>query len=182
MDIKPQANQLYNKGKDAADKFDYFVCTVAGAIFAYIAQHYTPKILAIDAASLEPVSLLLLAGSFFCGLKRIELGYRIIHLDREFSILVQSPSMDAAERLKPVISKSRARSKCFYILRDRLLLAGFVTIFAAKVLQPYGADSSAHTTIAAPSADIQSPAAHPVASPIPKISPVAPNTTNKTSK
>jgi hypothetical protein len=166
------ALELYKKGKDAADKFDYFVCTVSGAIFAYIAQHYTPKVLAIDAATLEPVSLLLLAGSFFCGLKRIELGATIIHIDRDLTVLIRQESMDAAERLKPVLAHAQAKSKRLYIWRDRLLLAGFVAILASKVLQPYGADSSAHATASAPPSHIQSPAVHPVtipaASPLPE--------------
>jgi hypothetical protein len=181
MGDNPPALELYKKGKDAADKFDYFVCTVSGAIFAYIAQHYTPKVLAINAALLEPVSLLVLAGSFFCGLKRIELGATIIHIDRDLTILIQQQSMDAAERLKSALSQAQARSKRLYIWRDRLLLAGFVTIFLAKVLQPYGENSSAHATTIAQPAQIQAQSVQPMASPIP-FQPAMTAGTNKTSK
>jgi len=174
MDAKPPVYELYSKGKDAADKFDYFVCTVAGAIFAYIVQHYTPKVLAWDAATLEPVSLVLLAFSFYFGIKRIELGATIIHIDKDLTQLIHQGSLDAAEQLKPVLAHAQAKSKSRYIWRDRCLLYGFGAILLAKVLQPYGADSSDHATATAQPAQIQSPSAHqvtiPVASPLPVAS------------
>ena len=173
MDAKPPVYELYSKGKDAADKFDYFICTVSGAIFAYIVQHYSPKVLAFDAATLEPVSLVLLAFSFYFGIKRIELGAMIIHIDRDLTQLIHQGSLDAAEQLKPVLSHAQAKSKGLYIWRDKLLLAGFGAIFLAKVLQPYGADSSAHATATAQPVHIQSPSVHPVAIPIASPLPVA---------
>lgn len=72
MDESQTVLEIYKKGHEAADKFDYFVCTVAGAIFAYDAEHYTPKHFGFDFYLLEPISLLLLAMAFVFGLKRIE--------------------------------------------------------------------------------------------------------------
>ena len=56
----------------ATETFDYFVCGVAGAIFAYIVKDYSPQKLAWDWSLLTPAALMLLAFSFFAGLKRIE--------------------------------------------------------------------------------------------------------------
>ena len=56
----------------ATEGFDYFVCGVAGAIFAYIVKDYSPQRLSLDFSLLTPTSLLLLAASFYMGLNRIE--------------------------------------------------------------------------------------------------------------
>lgn len=63
---------VFRAGQEAAQKFDYFMAGLTGAIIAYIAQAYTPKKLAFDHHSLEPLGLVLLALSFYFGLKRIE--------------------------------------------------------------------------------------------------------------
>ena len=47
--------ELFRKGHESADKFDYFICTVAGAIFAYDAEHYLPRRLDFSFHLFEPV-------------------------------------------------------------------------------------------------------------------------------
>ena len=64
--------QAFDAQHKAAHQFDYFVCGVAGAIFAYIVKDYSPHKLAFDLSILTPAALVCLAGSFFAGLKRIE--------------------------------------------------------------------------------------------------------------
>jgi hypothetical protein len=81
MDASQTALELFRKGHEAADKFDYFVCTVAGAIFAYSAQHYSPRRLDFDWPLLEPISLLLLALAFYFGLKRIEASRTVTQIN-----------------------------------------------------------------------------------------------------
>jgi hypothetical protein len=181
-DDKPPTYELYSKSRDSLEKFDYFICSVAGAIFAYVAQHYTPKVLAIDAATLEPVSLVLLAASFFCGIKRIELSGTIHNMDRYLTIYQHYQNAAETERLKPEYDRNRAKGRRLYLWRNRLLFAGFVAIFLAKVLQPYGADSSAHASASAQPAQIQPQIAHPAAAPIQTLPPALPSTTKGTSK
>jgi hypothetical protein len=66
------ARALFDKQHEATVKYDYFVSGVSGAIFAYIAEHYTPQKLAFDFFLLEPLALLALALSMYFGLKRLE--------------------------------------------------------------------------------------------------------------
>ncbi len=62
----------YQEGKDAQQKFDAFLVGICGALFAYIAQTYVPRKLALDPSIFDPLALVLLAISFFAGLKRME--------------------------------------------------------------------------------------------------------------
>jgi hypothetical protein len=174
--------ELYKKSQDAADKFDYFVCAVSGSLFAYIAEHYSPKPLAIDVYLLEPISLLLLAASFICGVKRIAVCVGLIHIDQKISVCDERQDFDQHAILNRVRNKGKAQSWTWYIWRDRLLVCGFVAILAAKVLQPYGADSSAHASASAQPAHIQSQTLHSSASPIPFQLPAAAHMTNKPPK
>jgi hypothetical protein len=73
--------EIYKKGQDAADKFDYFVCGVAGAVFAYDAEHYVPRRLDFSFHSLESVSLLLLPLAFVCGVQKLRYSVRGTHIN-----------------------------------------------------------------------------------------------------
>lgn len=64
--------EMFGKSHEAGEKFDYFICGVSGALFAYIGQTYIPHKIDLSPSLLEPVSLIFLAVSFFSGLKRIE--------------------------------------------------------------------------------------------------------------
>jgi hypothetical protein len=63
---------VYDLVHAAEVKFDYFVCSVSGALFAYIAQTYAPQKIELGIPILMPLSLIFLAASFYCGLRRIE--------------------------------------------------------------------------------------------------------------
>ena len=65
--------EMFGKSHEGSVKFDYFICTVSGGLFAYIGQTYTPHRLDFSFSLLEPLSLAFLALSFFSGLKRIEI-------------------------------------------------------------------------------------------------------------
>jgi hypothetical protein len=64
--------EVYRRSHEAAEKLDYFICGVGGALFAYIGQNYIPHKLEFGISLLEPLALIFLAGAFFAGLKRIE--------------------------------------------------------------------------------------------------------------
>ena len=63
---------VYGKSVDAQEKFDYFVATITGALVAYGLQSYEPQVWAVNAATLEPVALILLLLSFYFGMMRIQ--------------------------------------------------------------------------------------------------------------
>jgi hypothetical protein len=68
-----QIQDLFSKVHAANDKFDYFICTVAGGLFAYIGENFSPDKLTTGAAAITFIALLFLAISFWCGLKRIQI-------------------------------------------------------------------------------------------------------------
>jgi hypothetical protein len=76
--------------REGIQKFDYFVSGLTGAIFAYVAQTYSPKQLGFGASSIEPLALVLLAISFFIGLKRIESSNVMMRVNHEM--------LDASEK------------------------------------------------------------------------------------
>jgi len=64
--------EVFIASLEGDQKFDYFVCGVAGALFAYIGQTYTPHKIELSISLFEPASLILLALAFFAGLHRIQ--------------------------------------------------------------------------------------------------------------
>ena len=65
--------EVYFKMQESEEKFDYFLCSITGALFAYMAQNYVPKRLEFGVSALEPLALHFLVSSLFVGLLRI--GY-----------------------------------------------------------------------------------------------------------
>lgn len=162
------STELFAHHVEATEKFDYFICGVTGAIFAYVVQHYTPSKLAFSPSVLEPVGLVLLVAAFFVGLKRIEVlvssrrgNYLIAQageqanaaLKAQFSndipirggTVVSAESAEAQrhraikerealEKKMDVVSK---KGMLLYRWRNYLLMAGFIALLAAKILEPY---------------------------------------------
>lgn len=73
--------EVFGMHQKSTEAFDYFVCGVSGAIFAYIVKDYSPQKLALDASILFPIALLLLGASFFTGLKMIEAALRCMRFE-----------------------------------------------------------------------------------------------------
>jgi hypothetical protein len=74
----PKSELVFGRARDERQKFDYFVCGVAGALFAYIPQTYAPKPLAFAPSLVEPASLVCLALSFYFGVRRIEANVKLM--------------------------------------------------------------------------------------------------------
>jgi hypothetical protein len=66
-----QIKDLFTKQHASNERLDYFMCGVAGALFAYTGQTFTPEKLSFYACIATIVSLLLLSLSFYCGYRRI---------------------------------------------------------------------------------------------------------------
>src|ERR1043165_5147916 len=97
MSDKKQSDDLYKLIQDSSEKFEYFVPTVAGALFAFVGQHYEPRKFAFDASLFEPATLLLLGLSFYFGLSRFEnvllvkkINYKILTLTEDLRVYVQA--------------------------------------------------------------------------------------------
>jgi hypothetical protein len=63
---------LYKLSLEGATKFDYFICGAAGALLAYTAQTSTFTKLETISAVLQASGILILAISFYCGIRRIQ--------------------------------------------------------------------------------------------------------------
>lgn len=164
--------ELFKKGYEATDKFDYFICSIAGAIFAYDAEHYIPHRLHFDVHLFDPVSLLLLAISFCFGLMRIDASRMVtkynhnsvdfwdkaLHLAKK----IQNPEREHGwneqqlallhqqhqeHQVAATIADKRIwdfarRASVFQKFRNLFLFVGFLAIFFAKLLLPYAPDAS----------------------------------------
>jgi hypothetical protein len=65
------SKDLFLKEHSSKEKYEYYICTIAGVLFAYIGQTYTPHKLDSFFYVLIPFALWLLTLSFASGLMRI---------------------------------------------------------------------------------------------------------------
>ena len=93
------ATLVYKAAQEAQQKFEYFLTGAVGAMFAYIAQTYTPHKLGWHASTLEPVSLLFLAVAFFLGLQRINCIYHILGMSYE-QLMASSDAKEISKALQ----------------------------------------------------------------------------------
>lgn len=80
---------LFSKEHEASQKFDYFICSIAGALFAYIGQAYTPHIFDSWYYFLMPLALISLTISFMSGLWLIKVSKDITKLNQEQVSLIE---------------------------------------------------------------------------------------------
>jgi len=98
-----RSSEIWDVAQDSIVKFDYFVCGVSGAIFAYIIRDYSPHRLQWGIDLLEPASLIFLAASFFTGLKRIEAYNLCVHCTHDITA-----AGERAERLTAELKKGNS--------------------------------------------------------------------------
>lgn len=72
LEMADRSVVTYEHYRDAAQRFEYFILGISGALCAYIGQHLTPQKLGLTPYGLELFSLLLLVGSVFVSFKRME--------------------------------------------------------------------------------------------------------------
>jgi hypothetical protein len=66
---------IYDRGNtDSVEKFDYFIVSVAGALFAYVGQSYVPHKFDSVFSALMPLALVYLILAFVFGCRRIYLA------------------------------------------------------------------------------------------------------------
>lgn len=100
---------LFKKANESREKLDYFMCSVAGALFAYAVQNYTPRKIAWDSSILEPLALACLVFGFFAGIRRIEHTILVTHLNAE-----SLHSSESAGSATEVLMKSQGASGPFF--------------------------------------------------------------------
>jgi hypothetical protein len=76
--------ELFSKEHEASVKFDYFICSIAGALCAYIGQTYTPHIFNSWYYFIMPIALLSLAICFLFALWLIKVSKDITKLNKEY--------------------------------------------------------------------------------------------------
>jgi hypothetical protein len=85
-----KAHSVFEAGREAQQKFDYFVTGLTGAVLSYVSQNFSPHRIGMNPESLNPLALVLLGVSFFCGFKRIETSTLVMQLNFQM--------LDAEER------------------------------------------------------------------------------------
>lgn len=78
-----RSDALYASWKQSAEKFDYFILAVLGALCAYISQSFTPEKIGINPGTFELLALLILVLSIVFGFKRIESVNQILILNHQ---------------------------------------------------------------------------------------------------
>jgi hypothetical protein len=89
MDTKKVSFELFSREHAAGEKFDYFICSIAGALFAYIGQSYTPHRFDSWYYLLIPLALLSLTISLLFGLLLIKISKEITRLNKEYISCVE---------------------------------------------------------------------------------------------
>lgn len=142
-----RAMDIHKISADAALKFDHFVLGMLVAVCAYLAQSTEFGVLGWNAYTLQLLSMLFLATSAFCGFKRIEwlnTAHRIngVYLDRKTELREseQQTQSQVEKELKAITDEMksiRKKTKYYYRVRNWMMMIGFTSYLAAKVINPY---------------------------------------------
>jgi hypothetical protein len=81
--IKDALLSVNQKEHESVEKYDYFICGMAGALFAYIGQTYTPKRFDCWYSLLTPLALLSLTVCIGCGLRRMHISNIVTKMNKD---------------------------------------------------------------------------------------------------
>ena len=81
--MSDQRLRVHETAKEIEQKFDYFFAGLAGAVFVYSVQHFTPHKFDSGLSFVEPFALLLLILSLWFSFKRIESVFLTARLNCE---------------------------------------------------------------------------------------------------
>lgn len=98
-DLKDVVTKIYEKEHSSEEKYDYFICTVAGGLFAYVGQNYAPHKLEDFSSILTPIALFFLTVCFGLGILAIRYSLKTTTKNKDF-ILELSKSEEMTEVLK----------------------------------------------------------------------------------
>ncbi|WP_372014323.1 hypothetical protein [Pseudoxanthomonas sp. 10H] len=79
-----RSDRLYDTWRTSAEKFDYFVLGILGALCAYIANGFEAEVIGANPKTLELVALAALFGSALCGFFRVESTILLTRLNHKY--------------------------------------------------------------------------------------------------
>jgi hypothetical protein len=128
-------DQFYLKKKswyESAEKFDYFMAGLAGAVLGYVAPTVKLQEVGFNGPTFELVSMFVFLLALVAGLKRIETLVHGVRLEAELEAYKDNPVfVDGISKIRPSVFK---RAELSYRLRDRFLIVGFIVLIFAKLL------------------------------------------------
>jgi hypothetical protein len=72
---------LFEAYRDASQRFDYFMISLAGALFAYVGQNWRPTPLTFSSGTFELAAIILFASSVAAGLKHRQYVVALLKLN-----------------------------------------------------------------------------------------------------
>lgn len=94
-----QRSDVAHEGwRTSAEKFDYFITGITGALAAFIGQNLQPERLGLNSATIELAALGLLIAAVVCGMRRIETHITLLRLQsrRLYELERSGAAVDAA--------------------------------------------------------------------------------------
>ncbi|HWQ90823.1 MAG TPA: hypothetical protein VN673_04070 [Clostridia bacterium] len=146
--MSDQRIEVATWANEAEQKFDYFICGVTGALFAYLGEHFSPRKFEWGVSALEPLALCFLVGAFFVGLKRLQYCYEVkrqnhVMLDTAHNATVLAKALDEAQtvygnrgqRLAPelVIAEQQEYQRSCEIAESKMRKAIITASWASRV-------------------------------------------------
>lgn len=127
------ANEVSTVYNEARSKLDYFLLGATLAICGYLAQTNAYGRLGVNKETFLLMTLLVFAASAVAGYKGIEANVSIIRKNAE-ALLERDPTLRAA--IIHILREDRTAHR-YYILKNYLLLVGFLCYLATKVWSAY---------------------------------------------
>ena len=79
-----RSDRLYDTWRASAEKFDYFVLGILGALCAYIANNFEPGVLGLNPKTVELSALATLFASAILGFLRVEASVLLTSLNHRY--------------------------------------------------------------------------------------------------
>ncbi|MBD2835973.1 hypothetical protein ID144_02825 [Pseudomonas sp. JM0905a] len=132
-----RSESLHAVYTDAISKFDHFLMGATLAVCGYLAQSNPYAKLGLNLPTLYLISLVFFALAAFCCYKRLE--HTIVLLSDNVGMLEahEAERHDRAKQYRARLKAVSRRTNLYYKARFWMLVGGFVTYTAAKVLGPY---------------------------------------------
>ena len=79
-----RSDHLYDSWRTSAEKFDYFVLGILGALCAYIANNFEPTVIGFNPKTVELIALVAFLTSAILGFRRIEASVLLTSLNHRY--------------------------------------------------------------------------------------------------
>lgn len=137
MSERQASDDLQEIYLEALSRFDHFVMGATLAVCAYLAQSNPYDKIGLNIPTLYLISLFFFGGAAFCGFKRLEQTVQVLRFKTELFDARERSKKSIIPPLRLAADSAANKTHSYYIVRNYLLLFGFVFYIAAKVLAPY---------------------------------------------